>query len=61
MTGFIHNKFRHFFTITLAAVVTVVTAPWNASWAQSEDLALEEVMVTAQKREQSMQDVPYNC
>jgi iron complex outermembrane receptor protein len=60
MTGAIYKKLRHFLTITVAAGVTAVTAPWNAAWAQEgEDaLALEEVMVTAQKREQSMQDVP---
>jgi iron complex outermembrane receptor protein len=60
MTGAIHKKLRHFLTITVAAGVTAVTAPWNAAWAQEgEDaLALEEVIVTTQKREQSMQDVP---
>ena len=58
MTGLLHNKFRHFLTITVGVVITAAIAPWNTSWAQSEDLVLEEVMVTAQKREQSMQDVP---
>jgi len=58
MTGAIHKILRHFFTITIAVGVAAVTMPWNTALAQSEDLVLEEVIVTAQKREQSLQDVP---
>lgn len=64
MTAFIHKKFRRFF-ITVATVVAAISTPWSAAWAQSEEQVaqseervLEEVIVTAQKREQSAQDVP---
>ncbi len=43
-------------TLLASAIAGIATVP--AVWAQGADLALEEVIVTAQKREQSLQDTP---
>ncbi len=40
-----------------AALVAAVVAPWSGAIAQ-DDFLLEEIVVTAQKREQNLQDVP---
>ena len=47
-----------FSPLTLAFAVSVVTAPIPAAWSQSEELDLEEVMVTARKREENLQEIP---
>ncbi len=46
------------FTVKKNALIAAVAASVAASGAIAQDLALEEVLVTAQKREQSLEDVP---
>jgi len=64
-----HDNFRRLFSFALvlsiytvaAMFVYAVATLWNTAWAQSEEQntpMLEEIIVTAQKREQSIQDVP---
>lgn len=48
------NKHRHQYSLLAASIAAIATA--GQSYAQ--ELALEEVIVTAQKRSQSLQDVP---
>ena len=55
-------KFRAAFAgagrTALAAIPFVVSLQQNAAFAQDDTLALEEIVVTAQRREQSLQEVP---
>jgi len=52
------SKYRHPFATAVIAAAVMVTG--NSAWAQAEEdsLVIEEIIVTAQKREQSIQDVP---
>jgi len=60
MTDSTHSKPNHRIHPLATAIATVCagTALASPAWAQSEGLMLEEVVVTAQKRSQSVQDVP---
>ncbi len=46
------------FTVTKKTLILAISTAVAASGAYAQDLALEEVLVTAQKREQSLADVP---
>jgi len=54
----IRIRSNRFFYIILGTVVWFATFLAPAALAQDDDLALEEIIVTAQRREQSFQDVP---
>ena len=43
---------------TLASFLLIATAIPSMTWAQENELIIEEVIVTAQKREQAAQDMP---
>ena len=43
---------------TLASFLLIATATPTMTWAQEDELIIEEVIVTAQKREQAAQDIP---
>ena len=58
MTDSTSNHRIHPLATAVAAAVTTLAALGTPAWAQSETLMLEEVVVTAQKRDQSVQDVP---
>ena len=55
MTSSNHNQKR--LAAIIAAAATAAVTP-GVSWAQSAGKPLEEVIVTAQKREQNLQDIP---
>jgi iron complex outermembrane receptor protein len=58
MTDSKSNYRIHPLAAAIAATVATLTTLVTPAWAQSEGLMLEEVVVTAQKRDQSAQDVP---
>ena len=52
-----NRTFLKYFTIILACALVL---PFNYASAQSEeDSVIEEIMVTARKKEESLQDVPH--
>ena len=45
--------------LTFAVAMSIAaTAQMPVAWSQDDDMALEEVMVTARKREENLQEVP---